>query len=152
MNRRIRDPYVRWCAPKGWLCQEVHWRGYNPVSRLLDYQLAVLIFIIIIHYCCNIFLSVCWGGTGWKVLWQNLVRALALCVLPMMYLTAKGRERWGTQYLGLSTLCHLFCFNRLINTIPFCVIWYFCFELFAFSGIVHSIRPSSLSLLTTEYS
>jgi len=31
----------------------------------------------------------CMSGTGEKALWQNLVEALALCVLPMC-LAAKG--------------------------------------------------------------
>ena len=54
------------------------------------YQLAFVVFNhFIFQICCIDNLSVRWSGTGWKALWQNLVVALALCVLPMC-LTAKG--------------------------------------------------------------
>ena len=47
-----------------------------------------------VHYLICLFLLHClsvrrWSGTGWKALWQNLVVALALRVLPMC-LAAKG--------------------------------------------------------------
>lgn len=45
-----------------------------------------LFIFIICHFYCNVFLSVRWSGKGWKALWQNLVEALALCVLPMCVL------------------------------------------------------------------
>ena len=64
-----------------------------PLAFSPCYKLAVLVLrYSVFNFCCIVFLSVCWSGKGWKALWQNLVVALASCVLPMC-LTAKGRER-----------------------------------------------------------
>jgi hypothetical protein len=81
-----------------------------PIFYIACYQLAFLFISFVFQFAVILFFSVCLCAQGWKALWQNLVGALARCVLTMC-LTAKGRyvvPYPNYSYTAFKILCHCF--------------------------------------------